>query len=123
MNVNDKRRWLESQWSEETCTSTESDGTSATCFCMAVRGGYLKQASPLHVAPNCFFYMIILLSYFFYLKDSGGVTSCDLYYQVQTLLEERPALIGIVNSTNGFTPLATAVRQGNFVFVFPSTLA
>ncbi|XP_026331739.1 ankyrin repeat domain-containing protein 17, partial [Hyposmocoma kahamanoa] len=92
MKVNDKRRWLESQWSEETCTSTESDGTSATCFCMAVRGGYLKQ-------------------------DSGGVISCDLYNQVQTLLEEKPALIGIVNSTNGFTPLATAVRQGDLNMV------
>lgn len=36
------------------------------------------------------------------------------------MLEEKPALIGIVNATNGFTPLATAVRQGNFVFHFLS---
>ncbi|XP_014365165.2 fibronectin type 3 and ankyrin repeat domains 1 protein [Papilio machaon] len=42
--VNHKDRgWLMSQWSEETWTSTESDGVSAVCFCMAVRCGYIKQ--------------------------------------------------------------------------------
>ncbi|KAI8422925.1 hypothetical protein MSG28_014032 [Choristoneura fumiferana] len=69
------RKWLESQWSEATSTSTDTDGTSAVCFCMAVRCGYLKQ--------------------------------------VQIMLEERPALLEIINSTNGFTPLATAIRKGN----------
>ncbi|XP_061723495.1 putative ankyrin repeat protein RF_0381 [Cydia pomonella] len=69
------KKWLESQWSEETSTSTDTDGTSVICFCMAVRCGYLKQ--------------------------------------VQAMLEERPDLIEIVNSTNGFTPLATAVRKGD----------
>ncbi|CAD0250507.1 unnamed protein product [Spodoptera exigua] len=29
------------------------------------------------------------------------------------MLDERPALIGIINSKNGFTPLATAVRKGD----------
>lgn len=33
---------------------------------------------------------------------------------MQMMLEERPALIGLVNPTNGFTPLATAVRKGEF---------
>ncbi|XP_013174564.1 PREDICTED: fibronectin type 3 and ankyrin repeat domains 1 protein-like, partial [Papilio xuthus] len=37
------RSCLVSQWSEETWTSTESDGVSAVCFCMAVRCGYIKQ--------------------------------------------------------------------------------
>ncbi|XP_073963245.1 uncharacterized protein [Choristoneura fumiferana] len=69
------RKWLESQWSEATSTSTDTDGTSAVCFCMAVRCGYLKQ--------------------------------------VQIMLEERPALLEIINSTNGFTPLATAIRKGD----------
>ncbi|XP_063629826.1 fibronectin type 3 and ankyrin repeat domains 1 protein [Cydia splendana] len=72
--VNEKGKWLESQWSEETSISTDTDGTSVICFCMAIRCGYLKQ--------------------------------------VQAMLEERPDLIEIVNSTNGFTPLATAVRKG-----------
>ncbi|XP_049705287.2 ankyrin-1 [Helicoverpa armigera] len=67
--------WLESRWSALTWGSTDTDGTSAVCFCMAVRCGYIKQ--------------------------------------VQGMLDERPALIGIVNSTNGFTPLATAVRKGD----------
>ncbi|XP_028176414.1 fibronectin type 3 and ankyrin repeat domains protein 1 [Ostrinia furnacalis] len=70
-----QRKWLESQWSEEVWTSTDTDGTSAVCFCMAVRCGYLKQ--------------------------------------IQVMLEEKPSLIGTVNSTNGFTPLATAVRKGD----------
>ncbi|XP_063541955.1 fibronectin type 3 and ankyrin repeat domains protein 1 [Cydia strobilella] len=69
------KKWLESQWSEETSTSTDTDGTSVICFCMAVRCGYLKQ--------------------------------------VHVMLEERPDLIEIVNSSNGFTPLATAVRKGD----------
>ncbi|RVE46006.1 hypothetical protein evm_009348 [Chilo suppressalis] len=73
------KNWLDSQWSEETWTSTDTDGTSAVCFCMAVRCGYIKQ--------------------------------------VQVMLEERPALIGIVNSNNGFTPLATAVRKGDINMV------
>ncbi|CAH1641353.1 unnamed protein product [Spodoptera littoralis] len=68
-------KWLESQWSGLTWSSTDTDGTSAVCFCMAVRCGYLKQ--------------------------------------VQGMLDERPALIGIINSKNGFTPLATAVRKGD----------
>nr|XP_037876518.1 putative ankyrin repeat protein RF_0381 isoform X2 [Bombyx mori] len=72
---NMKMKWLESQWSEETWTNTDTDGTSAVCFAMAVRCGYLKQ--------------------------------------VQNMLEERPGLINIVNSNNGYTPLATAVRQGD----------
>ncbi|VVC87151.1 unnamed protein product, partial [Leptidea sinapis] len=66
---------VESQWSEETWTSTDSDGTSAACFCMAVRCGFLKQ--------------------------------------VQQMLEERPVLLGAINSANGFTPLASAVRKGD----------
>ncbi|KAL0861184.1 hypothetical protein ABMA27_009667 [Loxostege sticticalis] len=70
-----QNKWLESQWSEELWTSTDTDGTSAVCFCMAVRCGYLKQ--------------------------------------IQVMLEEKPSLIGTVNSTNGFTPLATAVRKGD----------
>ncbi|XP_038219717.1 delta-latroinsectotoxin-Lt1a [Zerene cesonia] len=65
---------IESLWSDETWTSTDSAGTSAICFCMAVRCGYLKQ--------------------------------------VQQMLEERPILISAINSNNGFTPLATAVRKG-----------
>lgn len=28
------------------------------------------------------------------------------------MLEERPELIGLINTSNGFTPLATAVRKG-----------
>uniref|UniRef100_A0A2A4IWR6 Uncharacterized protein n=1 Tax=Heliothis virescens TaxID=7102 RepID=A0A2A4IWR6_HELVI len=68
-------KWLESRWSALTWSSTDTDGTSAVCFCMAVRCGYIKQ--------------------------------------VQGMLDERPALIGIINSTNGFTPLATAVRKGD----------
>ncbi|XP_047036307.1 putative ankyrin repeat protein RF_0381 [Helicoverpa zea] len=68
-------KWLESRWSALTWGSTDTDGTSAVCFCMAVRCGYIKQ--------------------------------------VQGMLDERPALIGIVNSSNGFTPLATAVRKGD----------
>ena len=28
------------------------------------------------------------------------------------MLEERPSLVSVINSTNGFTPLATAVRKG-----------
>ncbi|XP_052744830.1 ankyrin repeat domain-containing protein 17-like [Bicyclus anynana] len=39
--------WLQSQWSDETWTSTESDGTAAACFCMAVRCGYLKQVQQM----------------------------------------------------------------------------
>ncbi|KAM3958666.1 uncharacterized protein ACR2FA_007304 [Aphomia sociella] len=74
-----KHRWLESLWSPETWTSTDSDGTSAICFSMAVRCGYTKQ--------------------------------------VQVMLEERPELIEIVNSTNGLTPLATAVRKGDINMV------
>ncbi|XP_063369135.1 ankyrin-3 [Cydia amplana] len=70
-----RKKWLESRWSEETSTSTDTDGTSVICFCMAVRCGYLKQ--------------------------------------VQAMLEERPDLIEIINSSNGFTPLATAVRKGD----------
>uniref|UniRef100_A0A2H1W7P3 SFRICE_013524 n=1 Tax=Spodoptera frugiperda TaxID=7108 RepID=A0A2H1W7P3_SPOFR len=70
-----RHKWLESRWSGLTWSSTDTDGTSAVCFCMAVRCGYLKQ--------------------------------------VQGMLDERPALIGITNSTNGFTPLATAVRKGD----------
>ncbi|XP_045506321.1 ankyrin-2 [Colias croceus] len=66
---------ISSLWSEETWTSTDSAGTSATCFCMAVRCGYVKQ--------------------------------------VQQMLEERPILISAINSSNGFTPLATAVRKGD----------
>ncbi|XP_022827300.1 uncharacterized protein LOC111357023 [Spodoptera litura] len=37
---------------------------------------------------------------------------CGYLKQVQGMLDERPALIGIINSNNGFTPLATAVRKG-----------
>ncbi|KAF9415143.1 hypothetical protein HW555_007120 [Spodoptera exigua] len=61
------QKWLASQWSALTWSSTDTDGTSAVCFCMAVQG----------------------------------------------MLDERPALIGIINSKNGFTPLATAVRKGD----------
>ncbi|XP_072932148.1 uncharacterized protein flip [Epargyreus clarus] len=68
-------KWLESQWSDETWTSTDTDGTSAMCFCMAIRCGYFKQ--------------------------------------VQIMLEERPILIGAINSHNGLTPVATAVRKGD----------
>ncbi|KAJ8715827.1 hypothetical protein PYW07_010309 [Mythimna separata] len=76
LEVNDgRRKWLESAWSEPTWSSTDTDGTSAVCFCMAVRCGYIKQ--------------------------------------VQGMLDERPALIGIMNPSNGFTPLATAVRKGD----------
>ncbi|XP_075986334.1 ankyrin repeat and SAM domain-containing protein flippy [Anticarsia gemmatalis] len=70
-----EHKWLESRWSEETWTSTDTDGTSVMCFCMAVRCGYMKQ--------------------------------------VQSMLEERPELIGILNPSNGYTPLATAVRRGD----------
>ncbi|XP_026754364.2 fibronectin type 3 and ankyrin repeat domains 1 protein [Galleria mellonella] len=70
-----KRCWIETSWSPETWTSTDTDGTSAICFSMAVRCGYIKQ--------------------------------------VQVMLDERPELIGIVNATNGLTPLATAVRKGD----------
>ncbi|XP_037302250.1 ankyrin-3 [Manduca sexta] len=75
----EKRKWVESRWSEETWTSTDSDGTSAVCFSMAVRCGYTKQ--------------------------------------VQSMLEERPDLIGAINPQNGFTPLATAVRRGDMNMV------
>ncbi|XP_053619760.1 fibronectin type 3 and ankyrin repeat domains 1 protein-like [Plodia interpunctella] len=68
-------RWVESQPSPETWTSTDTDGSSAVCFCMAVCCGYIKQ--------------------------------------VQSMLEERPELIGIVNPNNGFTPLAGAVKKGD----------
>ncbi|CAG9794630.1 unnamed protein product [Diatraea saccharalis] len=73
------KNWLDSQWSDEVWTSTDTDGTSVVCFCMAVRCGYTKQ--------------------------------------VQVMLEERPALVGILNSSNGFTPLATAVRKGDINMV------
>ncbi|KAJ0170665.1 hypothetical protein K1T71_013437 [Dendrolimus kikuchii] len=72
-------KWMESSWSDETWTNTDTDGTSAVCFSMAVRCGYLKQ--------------------------------------VQMMLEERPDLIGILNTNNGFTPLATAVRKGDVSMV------
>ncbi|CAH0721346.1 unnamed protein product, partial [Brenthis ino] len=72
-------KWAESRWSDEIWTSTDSDGTSAICFCMAVRCGYLKQ--------------------------------------VQQMLDERPSLISVVNATNGFTPLATAVKKGDLNMV------
>ncbi|XP_013194626.1 uncharacterized protein LOC106138123 isoform X2 [Amyelois transitella] len=39
--------------------------------------------------------------------------SCGYIKQVQTMLEERPELIGIVNPANGFTPLAGAVKKGD----------
>ncbi|XP_069363082.1 26S proteasome non-ATPase regulatory subunit 10 isoform X2 [Maniola hyperantus] len=39
--------WLESPWSGETWTNTDTDGTSAVCFCMAVRCGYLKQVQQM----------------------------------------------------------------------------
>ncbi|XP_039760391.1 delta-latroinsectotoxin-Lt1a [Pararge aegeria] len=42
-----KEKWLESLWSEDTWTSTDSDGTSAVGFCMAVRCGYLKQVQQM----------------------------------------------------------------------------
>ncbi|XP_041985571.1 serine/threonine-protein phosphatase 6 regulatory ankyrin repeat subunit A [Aricia agestis] len=67
--------WLESRWSEEVWASTDSEGTSAACFCMAVRCGYLVQ--------------------------------------VQQMLEARPELVGVVNSSSGLTPLATAARRGD----------
>ncbi|CAK1540883.1 unnamed protein product [Leptosia nina] len=38
---------LQSRWSEECCTSTDSDGTTAACFCMAVRCGYVKQVQQM----------------------------------------------------------------------------
>nr|XP_026494551.1 fibronectin type 3 and ankyrin repeat domains 1 protein-like [Vanessa tameamea] len=38
---------LSSRWSEETWTSTDSNGTSVVCFCMAVRCGYLKQVQQM----------------------------------------------------------------------------
>ncbi|KOB77784.1 putative Ser/Thr-like protein kinase lyk4 [Operophtera brumata] len=66
----EKQKWIESVYSEETWTNTDTEGTSAVCFCMAVKCGYLKQ--------------------------------------VQTMLDERPELLGIVNASSGFTPLATA---------------
>ncbi|KAL4704038.1 hypothetical protein ACJJTC_015194 [Scirpophaga incertulas] len=46
-STSDRRKWLESQWSEETWSSTESDGTSAICFSMAVRCGYLPQVQQM----------------------------------------------------------------------------
>ncbi|CAH2096696.1 unnamed protein product [Euphydryas editha] len=42
-----RHKWLESKWSEETWTSTDSDGTSVVCFCMAVQCGYLKQVQQM----------------------------------------------------------------------------
>ncbi|XP_045780288.1 ankyrin repeat domain-containing protein 65-like [Maniola jurtina] len=39
--------WLESAWSDETRTNTDTDGTSAVCLCMAVRCGYLKQVQQM----------------------------------------------------------------------------
>ncbi|CAH0597569.1 unnamed protein product [Chrysodeixis includens] len=38
---------------------------------------------------------------------------CGYMKQVQGMLEERPELIGLINTSNGFTPLATAVRKGD----------
>ncbi|XP_050357334.1 ankyrin repeat and protein kinase domain-containing protein 1 [Nymphalis io] len=47
-NVSSRQyKWLSSQWSEDTWTSTDSDGTSVVCFCMAVRCGYLKQVQQM----------------------------------------------------------------------------
>ncbi|XP_046972905.1 CARD- and ANK-domain containing inflammasome adapter protein-like [Vanessa cardui] len=73
-------KWLSSQWSEETWTSTDSNGTSVVCFCMAVRFNYIST-------------------------------------QVQQMLEDRPALISVVNANNGYTPLATAARKGDVSMV------
>ncbi|KAJ2941651.1 hypothetical protein O0L34_g14709 [Tuta absoluta] len=72
-----EKKLLESKWSELMCTSTEPVGTSAVCFCMAVRGGYIKH--------------------------------------VQSMLDERPELVGIINNTDGFTPLVTAITRGDLV--------
>ncbi|CAK1594784.1 unnamed protein product [Parnassius mnemosyne] len=68
------KKWLETQWSEELWTNTDTGGASAVCFCMAVRCGYVKQ--------------------------------------LQTMVEERPELKDIA-STNGLTPLAIAILQGD----------
>ncbi|XP_061380073.1 ankyrin repeat domain-containing protein 50 [Danaus plexippus] len=38
---------VESQYSEELWTSTESEGTSVACFCLAVSCGYLKQVQQM----------------------------------------------------------------------------
>ncbi|CAB3232588.1 unnamed protein product [Arctia plantaginis] len=38
---------------------------------------------------------------------------CGFIKELQCMLEERPELIGILNPTNGFSPLATAVRKGD----------
>ncbi|KAG7297573.1 hypothetical protein JYU34_019616 [Plutella xylostella] len=37
------RPWLESRYSGQVWTATDSEGASVICFCMAVRCGYLKQ--------------------------------------------------------------------------------
>jgi hypothetical protein len=52
-----EKAWLESRWSEETWTGTDTDGTSAVCFCMAVRCGYIKQ-----VRKYMFMIIIIIIS-------------------------------------------------------------
>lgn len=89
-----------SQWSEETWSSTESDGVSAVCFGMAVRCGYIKQVASLH----CYRFNFLML-YAHLISEKFNTP------QLQTMLEERPELIDFP-STNGLTPLATAIRKG-----------
>ncbi|GBP82372.1 hypothetical protein EVAR_55255_1 [Eumeta japonica] len=95
------KSWLESSWSEETWTSTEYAGASAGCFCMAVRCGYLKQRRRQRDRE------VSTKEQWVFGKEREKQRDRE----VQQMLEIRPELTRVVNSSNGLTALATAVRK------------
>ncbi|CAG5017250.1 unnamed protein product [Parnassius apollo] len=91
-------KWLESQWSEEVWTSTDTDGASAVCFCMAVRCGYIKQIKSANS---------ISLTLALFLK--GDINT--VRFLLQAGAEVNQAL------TAGQTPLHLAVLEGHLAII------